>query len=166
MNYLTYCFPRCCFFETKINDKDDRTVVPIQWNDTVSFVPPIKEGQVIKVYDGDTITIATNMPYKYSPLYRFSVRLCGIDSPEIQGKTTEEREAAHKSQKALEALLLHKVVRLTNVENEKYGRILAEVYVKDDAGKEIHVQSWLLQQKYAVPYDGRKKQDFYPVVSG
>jgi len=62
--------------------------------------------------------------------------------------------------------LLHKIVRLTNIENEKYGRILAEVYVKDDSGKEIHVQSWLLQQKYAIPYDGKKKIELYPVISG
>jgi endonuclease YncB( thermonuclease family) len=160
------CLPYSCFFNKKINNKEELAIVPIQWNDTVQFIPPIKEGQVIKVYDGDTITIAAKMPYKYSPLYRFSVRLCGIDSPEMNGNTQQEREAAHKSQKALEALLLHKVVRLTNVDNEKYGRILAEVFVKDDAGKEIHVQSWLLQQKYAIPYDGKKKIELYPVISG
>jgi len=34
-------------------------------------VPPIKHGRVIKVYDGDTITVAARMPYPKSPLYRF-----------------------------------------------------------------------------------------------
>ena len=28
------------------------------------FVPPITNGKVIKVYDGDTITIASKMPWK------------------------------------------------------------------------------------------------------
>jgi endonuclease YncB( thermonuclease family) len=43
----------------------------IDWNDTVPFVPPITKGRVIKVYDGDTITIAARLPHPKSPLYRF-----------------------------------------------------------------------------------------------
>ena len=56
----------------------------IKWRDTTAFVPPISGGRVIKVYDGDTITIANYMPYANSPLYRFSVRINGIDCPEIK----------------------------------------------------------------------------------
>ena len=52
------------------------------------FIPPLKTGKVIKVYDGDTITIASRVPGLYnSPIYKFSVRLNGIDSPEMKGKT-------------------------------------------------------------------------------
>ena len=47
----------------------------IEWKDTQAFIPPICEGQVIKVYDGDTITIAAKLPYNDSLLYRFSIRL-------------------------------------------------------------------------------------------
>ena len=54
---------------------------PIEWKDCIPFVPPIAMGFVIKVYDGDTITIASKLPYPDSPLYRFSVRLNGIDCP-------------------------------------------------------------------------------------
>ena len=32
---------------------------PIEWQDTTPFVPPVDKGIVIKVYDGDTITIAS-----------------------------------------------------------------------------------------------------------
>ena len=69
---------------------------------------------MIKVYDGDTITIASKLPYENSELYRFSVRLNGIDAPEIKGKTEDEKNAAHVSQKALEKLILHKNVILKN----------------------------------------------------
>ena len=55
------------------------------WKDTMPFIPPISGGVVIKVYDGDTITIASKLPYKKSPLYRFSVRMNGIDAPELKG---------------------------------------------------------------------------------
>lgn len=34
----------------------------VKWSDTVPFVPPITSGRVIKVYDGDTITIAAKLP--------------------------------------------------------------------------------------------------------
>ena len=68
----------------------------IKYEDTVEFTFPITEGKVIKVYDADTITIASKLPYDESPLYRLSVRLDGIDTPEIKGKdiTEEEKEAA------------------------------------------------------------------------
>jgi len=58
----------------------------IKLEDTVEFTFPIKGGRVIKCYDADTITIASKLPYKESPLYRLSVRLSGIDAPEIKGK--------------------------------------------------------------------------------
>jgi endonuclease YncB( thermonuclease family) len=133
----------------------------IDWEHTVPFVPPITEGFVIKVYDGDTITIAAKLHYPESPLYRFQVRLNGIDSPEIKGKSDEEKEAAHKSQRALETLVLHKVVQLKNLAQEKYGRILANVYVKTILNEDLHVNEWLLQQGYAIPYDGKTKQAFH-----
>ena len=63
----------------------------IKYNDTVPFIPAISLCKVIKVYDGDTITIAAKLPYKQSSLYRFQVRLLGIDSPEMKGHTEEER---------------------------------------------------------------------------
>ena len=91
----------------------------IAWNDCQPFIPPITGGYVIKVYDGDTITIAGRLPYPESPLYRFSVRLLGIDSPEIKGKTEKEKEAAHKSQHALESLILHRRVALKEISTGK-----------------------------------------------
>lgn len=63
----------------------------IKWEDTVEFKFPVPSGKVIKVYDGDTITIASKMPYDNSPLYRFHVRLNGIDTPEIKGKIRMKR---------------------------------------------------------------------------
>ena len=148
---LSRCFSLVVLCSSKRNLKN-----PILWNECIPFVPPVEDGQVIKVYDGDTITVAAKMPYKDSPLYRFQVRLLGIDSPEIRGKTEEEKKAAHVAQKALEDLLLHKKVYLKERAQEKYGRILANVYVDHD-GKLLFVNQWLLDNKYAVPYDGKTK---------
>jgi endonuclease YncB( thermonuclease family) len=126
----------------------------------VPFVPPITSGYVIKVYDGDTITIAGRLPYPESRLYRFQVRLLGIDSPEIKGKTEKEKEAAHKSQQALEGLVLNKTVLLREISTEKYGRILANVYLVAESGQELLVNKWMLTNGHAVPYDGKTKQLF------
>lgn len=35
---------------------------------TTQFVPKIDTGKVIKVYDGDTITIAARLPYYDAPI--------------------------------------------------------------------------------------------------
>ena len=135
--------------------KRDKTmgVKVIEWKDTIPFVPSVKIGQVIKVYDGDTMTIATYLPFLNSPLYRFPVRLRGIDAPEMRGKNEDEKRAARISQKALEDLVLHKNVTLKNVETEKYGRLLAEVYVDD-----ININNYMVDNKYAVKYDGGTKE--------
>lgn len=125
----------------------------IEYNDTIPFTFPIKYGKVIKVYDGDTITIAAKLPNTNGPVYRFSVRLDGIDTPEIKGKSVAERELAKQARDVLHELIYGKVVELRNVTNEKYGRILADVYIGD-----TNVNQWLVSENFAVLYDGGKKQ--------
>jgi endonuclease YncB( thermonuclease family) len=123
------------------------------WKNTVPFVPPLGTGHVIKVYDGDTITIASSLPFPNSPIYRFPVRLNGIDAPEMHGKSEDEKEAAKNAQQALERLILHQDVVLKHVQTEKYGRILADVYLGD-----INLNKWLLDNHYAITYDGGTKR--------
>ncbi len=120
----------------------------ITWEDTVEFVPHVNKGRCIKVYDGDTITIAARWPYCTSPLYRFSVRLAGIDAAELKDKSP----LAFKAKEHLSSLILGKEVVLKNVKKEKYGRLLASVYYNN-----LDVNQWMLDQKLAVPYDGKTK---------
>lgn len=124
----------------------------IEYKDTVGFVPPIISGKVIKVYDGDTITIASKLPNSETPIYRFSVRLLAIDSAEIHGKTPNEKKEAILARDALHGLIFGRMVHLKNVSTEKYGRILADVYLDD-----LHINQWMLTNNYAVPYDGGTK---------
>ena len=46
-----------------------------------------------------------------------------------------------------------KIVYLDNVSTEKYGRILADVYLGD-----LHINKWMLSNKYAIEYDGGTKK--------
>jgi endonuclease YncB( thermonuclease family) len=155
-----YLYQPCYSNERRNNNPDEETkeepipeVKNIEWKDCHPFVPPITQGYVIKVYDGDTITIASKLPYPESLLYKFSVRLNGIDAPEIKGKNEDEKQAAQLSKKALENLILHRDVLLKNCQTEKYGRILADVYLE-----ELHLNEWMLLNKYAVSYDGGTKK--------
>jgi endonuclease YncB( thermonuclease family) len=85
-------------------------------------------------------------------IYRFSIRLNGIDAPEIKGKTQAEKELALKSRDALNKLIMNKIVTLENISIEKYGRILADVYVGN-----ICVNEYMIDNKYAIRYDGGTK---------
>ena len=124
----------------------------IKWADTVEFTFPIQGGRVIKVYDGDTITIASKLPFNDSPLYRLSVRLNGIDTPEIKGKNDDEKTAAKNARDYLSTLILNKYVTLKNIQSEKYGRILADVYLGD-----IWLNELMIKERYAVKYNGGTK---------
>jgi len=128
----------------------------INYKDTIPFIPLIKYGKVIKIYDGDTITIAAKLPFNESPLYRFSVRLAGIDSAEIKGGTKNETEIAIVARDALHDLIFGKIVELRGNGKEKYGRLLADLYY-DDGKKTIHINKWMLDNEYAVLYNGGKK---------
>ena len=120
----------------------------------ITFIPPITEGKVIKVYDGDTITVTTKVPGMMdSPLYKFSVRLNYIDTPELRTKNEEEKEIAKLARDALSSKILGKIVQLKDVKLEKYGRILCEVYHED-----LCLNDWLVDNRYAVKYDGGKKK--------
>jgi len=132
-----------------LKDGDD-----IKWEDTTEFTFPIKGGRVIKCYDADTITIASKMPYEGSPIYRFPIRLKGIDTPEMRGKDVayDEKQAACNARDFVSNLVLNKYVRLENIENEKYGRILADVYIN-----EINLNELLIKERYAIKYDGGTK---------
>jgi len=138
--------------DKNVGEAKQTAVLEPQYKDAIPFVPPIHEGYVVKVYDGDTITIASKLPYKESPLYRFQVRLNGIDCPEIRGENEFEKKVAQMAKLEISNLILNKRVTLKNVGTEKYGRILADVYIED-----IHLNGLLLERRLAVKYEGGTK---------
>ena len=129
------------------------------WKNTIEFVPLVAEGKVIKVYDCDTITIATKFPYlttlnESNIMYRFHVRLLGIDTPEMKTKNEDEKAIAQLAQKTLSDLILNKNVTLKNTSLDKYGRILANVYTESG----VELSSWAITSRFAVSYDGGTKK--------
>ena len=123
----------------------------ITYNDTEEFIPNLSYVKVIKVYDGDTITVVSNI-FGNEKFYRFHCRLRNIDAPELKSKIPKEKELAKKSQQALSDLIMNKYITVKNLDREKWGRTLCDAYLGD-----INISNWMLENKYAIPYDGGKK---------
>jgi len=121
------------------------------WKDTAPWIPPINGGHVIKVYDGDTITIAAKLPYRNSKLYRWSVRLSGIDTPEIKSKDEKLKNFATEARDDLRSKIMNKLIKIEKVSIEKYGRLLATVICNGENMNEYMLNKW------ALPYDGSTK---------
>ena len=138
---------------SKCNNLDTLT-----YTDTKPYIPPLTKGKVIKVYDGDTITIATYIHNIKQP-YRFSVRLANIDTPELRTTNPMEKQFATAIRDKLSIKIMDKTVVLSNVSTEKYGRILATVTLENE---KTSINDWMLEKKYAVEYTGGSKQDFNP----
>ena len=117
-----------------------------------TYIPKITCGKVIKVYDGDTITVAAYLPESNKQVYKFSVRLRGIDSAEIRGSSATEKKHAIVARDALSERILDKYVNIKNVSTEKYGRLLADVYFEG-----TNMNKWMVSNNYAVEYDGGTK---------
>lgn len=148
MSACIYCCYTFYLYRGKNINKQDMVK-----EEPTPFVVPITEGKVIKVYDGDTITVQFKLPYKDSKLYKISVRLNRIDCPELKTKNAIEKECSQIAKQKVSDLLMGETVQFKNVSMEKYGRLLADVYYKDKS-----VNQWLLDNHLAVNYDGGTKQ--------
>jgi endonuclease YncB( thermonuclease family) len=47
---------------------------------------------------------------------------------------------------------MNKIVQLKNTSSEKYGRLLADVYLDD-----VCINTWMIEQGFAVAYSGGTK---------
>ncbi len=108
--------------------------------------------QIISVYDGDTFKVNLK---NTQPLFgdTISIRLNGIDTPEIRGSSPCEKVLAYEAKDFVSMLLANAdCVILRNPQRGKYFRIIADVEVDGNDLSEL-----LLTHEYARPYDGGTK---------
>lgn len=108
----------------------------------------------VRNYDGDTFTADISSVH---PLLgdKITVRVNGIDTPEMNADKPCERQAAFRAQQEAEKVLADaRRIDLRNVKRDKYFRVLADVSVD---GKSL--AEHLLRARMAVPYDGQAKED-------
>lgn len=108
--------------------------------------------QYIKNYDGDTITF--NIPNVHPVIGdNISIRVRGIDTPEMRGKCEKEKLLANEAKVLVEQVLTkHKSVTLLNVGRGKYFRLVADVVADGN-----DIATILLENDLAVRYDGGTK---------
>jgi endonuclease YncB( thermonuclease family) len=84
----------------------------------------------VKVYDGDTIHVIVDLPY--FGIRDITIRMYGYDTDEIRGGTVESKQSAIEQRDYLKSLILNKFVYVVCLDFDKYGRILANVFIIDE----------------------------------
>jgi len=103
------------------------------------------QGDVVKVYDGDTITVDVDLGFHlWMKAEKF--RLIRINTPEVRGA---ERLEGLKSRDWLREQILGKRVRLATYRDKKgkYGRWLANVYLGEVCLNDELVKQGLAEYK-------------------
>jgi micrococcal nuclease len=104
---------------------------------------------VLRVVDGDTLSVDINQCNIDFFCKKVEVRLAGFDTAEMKGKCPLEKDLAKKAKLMVEAAYPKgSTVVLSNPKRDKYGRVLAEQPI---------IAKKLLDAGLAIPYDGGKK---------
>ena len=101
-------------------------------------------GTVVRTVDGDTVWVRLASGVE-------KVRYIGIDTPEVHHPTRGEEPGGRAATEVNRRLLGHEPVRLeTDVQlRDRYGRLLAYVWVRRPDGGELMVNAELVRQGYA-----------------
>ena len=115
--------------------------------------------KLLSVIDGDTVDLSIDLGFSIHHTIR--VRLYGVDTPESRTKNELEKAAGLKSKEFVKSWFdanLNVVIQTIKDKNEKYGRILANVYTDESKSKCLNQE--LVSGGYAKAYFGDKKEAF------
>ena len=117
------------------------------------FVQGPVEARVLKVIDGDSVLAEAKIWPGHA--VTVSVRIRGVDAPELRGRCGAEKAAARKARDSLAGFLNGGRLLLTNISGGKYyGRVLADLARSDGQG----ASGFLLETGLARPYGGGRRQ--------
>jgi endonuclease YncB( thermonuclease family) len=114
--------------------------------------------KIIDVYDGDTVDIIF---YMANELLHYKFRLYGIDTPELKplkiiANRNEIIERAKEAKLYLETLVLNKIVYIRFKNEEKYGRLMGNIYFSKSENQKS-INQMMIESGFAVEYYGQKK---------
>lgn len=107
----------------------------------------IYEVEVVSVYDGDTITVDIDLGFSIW-IKDKSLRLYGLDAPEVRGSTRERGLAVRDWLRAKISQGRAIVIESIKDEPDKYGRYLAVLYVDG-----VNINQQMLDERLAIPYN-------------
>lgn len=135
-------------------------------------------GRLVDIYDGDTLKIILPVMNNY---YKFDIRLKGIDTCEIKSHNIENKTKGLQARKRVCEMVeeiwgnyehskletkndiheyLKEIVCIVYVkcyEFDKYGRLLADVYIEHENINPKSISEILLNEKLAYVYEGKTK---------
>ena len=138
---------------TEILEEKETNVDWDSFNDKTlpfSLKGEVKQGKVVKVYDGDTVHIV--FPIFNNMYFKWNCRINRVDTPELRTKNKLEKEMGYKVRDKLREKILNRIVTVNCGDFDKYGRLLAEIEISGE-----NISDWLIENEYAFKYDGGTK---------
>lgn len=110
---------------------------------------------VVRVRDGDSVDVIAYIWPGHQ--VRTSIRLRGIDAPELRARCDKEKRLANEARERLVQLLSGGRIQLTGISGGKYfGRVLARI--KNHRGQDV--QQVLLKENLVRRYSGGKRKSW------
>ena len=106
-----------------------------------------KVKEVVRIVDGDTIDLIIDAGFYIYVQQR--IRLKGIDAPETRTLDLLEKDKGLKAKEWLERELKDKEITIKTTKEDKYGRMLGELYTKDHG---LSINERMLQEGFAAKY--------------
>jgi micrococcal nuclease len=119
----------------------------------VNIMYEYKIVEVVKVVDGDTVDIVIDVGFN---MYRKErIRINRIDTPESSTSNLEEKKIGILAKEFVNDWLRSQItLKIKTIKDDKYGRILGEIYGDDN----ICLNDLLLENGLAWEYDGTSKK--------
>jgi len=123
----------------------------------------IYRGKLERVVDGDTIDALIDVGFDIWIKKR--IRYSGIDTWESRTRDLEEKAKGLEAKARNKELLMEVssksgYFRLKSYGVGKYGRVLGEIFIEDDEGKQWNINETLIIEGHGYVYDGGKKKLF------
>ena len=116
-----------------------------------------------RVVDGDTVDALIDLGF--DTWVKKRIRYKGIDTWESRTKDLDEKKlglaAKDRNKELLESISSKPgYFRLRRHGVGKYGRVLGELFIKDNEGVEYNINQTLIDEGHAYEYEGGKKKVF------
>lgn len=115
--------------------------------------------KVERVVDGDTLDLLFDVGF--SMFRKERVRLHGIDAPETSSRNPQEKVLARDAKDFVIAWIMKQgALKARTMKDDKYGRMLANVYGDDG----VCLNEEMVSKGYAWAYDGGTKVKDIPLL--
>ena len=123
----------------------------------------IYRGKLERVVDGDTIDALIDVGFDIWIKKR--IRYSGIDTWESRTRDLAEKAKGLEAKARNKELLMEVssksgYFRLKSYGVGKYGRVLGEIFIEDNEGKQYNINKTLISEGHAYVYDGGQKKMF------